>query len=262
MDLKPLFFLDIVFLSMNIILFSTDDKYSPSLFCFNKNDERYSHIKNILHLKEKDIFKCGLINGKIGKGTIEKMNETKLVFSFVEEENPEALYPINVIIGIPRPIQLKRLLKDVATMGVSSIHLVGTMLGEKSYLDSTLIEQNKIEKYLLEGASQAGSTLIPTCAIYTSIYHFFEKVKIEKEAEKILFDINYKNLPMSSAKDITNSSNIWLGFGSERGWSEKERDIFYREGFKFITLGKRILRTETACIAGLSYMLTCLNEYS
>ena len=114
---------------MNIILFSTDDKYFPSLFCFNKNDERYSHIKNILHLKEKDIFKCGLINGKIGKGTIEKMNEVKLVFSFVEEESPDILYPINLIIGIPRPIQLKRLLKDVATMGVSSIHLVGTMLG-------------------------------------------------------------------------------------------------------------------------------------
>lgn len=247
---------------MNIILFSNNDRYSPYIFSFHKNDERYSHIKNILHLKEGDVFKCGLINGKIGEGIIKEIDGEKLFFSFIEKTIPEALYPINLIIGIPRPIQLKRLLKDVATIGVSSIHLVGTMLGEKSYLDSTLIEKEKTEKYLIEGMSQAGSTLLPTCKIYNSIYQFFEKVKLENNAEKIIFDINFKNTSTASAKDITNYNNIWLSFGSERGWSEKERDVFYRKGFKFITLGKRILRTETACIAGLSYILTCMGEYN
>lgn len=246
---------------MNIVLFSIKDKYSPFLFCFYKNDERYSHIKNILHLRVGDAFKCGLINEKLGKGVIKEMNEEKLLFLFIEEMSPEVLYPINMIIGIPRPIQLKRLLKDVATIGICSIHLVGTMLGEKSYLDSTLIEQNKIEKYLIEGASQSGSTLLPTCTIYNSIYQFFEKAKIEKESEKIVFDINYKTAHATSAKDIKNYKNIWLSFGSERGWSEKERDIFYRKDFKFITLGKRILRTETACIVGLSYILTSMGAY-
>ncbi len=246
---------------MNIILFSDNDKYFSD-FCFIKNDERYLHIKNILHLKEGDVFKCGLINGKIGKGIIKEIDEARLLFSFIEEEIPETLYPINLIIGIPRPIQLKRLLKDVATIGVSSIHLVGTILGEKSYLDSTLIEENKIEKYLLEGASQAGSTILPTCTIYSSVYQFFEKMKIDKEVTKIIFDINYKNAPSVSARDIKKCKSIWLSFGSERGWSEKERNIFYREGFRSITLGKRILRTETACIVGLSYVLTCLGEYN
>lgn len=246
---------------MNIILFSNNDKYSSSIFFFHKNDERYSHIKNILHLKEGDVFKCGLINGKVGKGIIKEINEAKLLFSFMETAEPQALYPINLIIGIPRPIQLKRLLKDVATIGVSSIHLVGTMLGEKSYMDSTLIEKNKIEKYLLEGATQAGSTLLPIYTIYSSIECLFENMKIEKRAEKIIFDINYKNVPSASGNDIKNYKNIWLSFGSERGWSEIERNIFYKEGFKFITLGNRILRTETACIAGLSYILTRMGEY-
>lgn len=247
---------------MNIILFSIDDKYSSSIFCFHKEDERYSHIKNILHLREGDSFKCGIINGKIGNAVIQEMQDTKLLFSFTEETCAQALYPINLIIGIPRPIQLKRLLKDVTTMGVSSIHLVGTMLGEKSYMDSTLIEEKKIEKYLLEGASQAGSTLLPTYEIYTSIHHFFEKINLDKEDEKIIFDINYKNAPTAFSKDIINYKNIWLAFGSERGWAEKERNIFYRRNFKFITLGNRILRTETACIAGISYILTSTGKYN
>jgi len=42
----------------------------------------------------------------------------------------------------------------------------------------------------------------------------------------------------------------------------ERKNIFYREGFKFITLGKRILRTETACIAGLSYILTSTGKYN
>jgi len=245
---------------MNIILFSSDDKYYDNFFCFNKKDERYSHIKNILHLKENDVFKCGIINGRIGKGIIKEIDEAKILFLFVETASPAKLYPINLIIGIPRPIQLKRLLKDVATIGVSSIHLVGTMLGEKSYMDSTLIEKEKIEKYLIEGASQAGSTLLPRYAIYSSIYQFFKNIILKEDDRKIIFDINYKNIPNESNKDIKHNS-IWLAFGSERGWSEKERKIFYEHDFEFITLGKRILRTETATIAGLSYILTCMGEY-
>ena len=245
---------------MNIILFSLNDKYCDNVFCFDKKDERYSHIKSILHLKEKDSFKCGIINGKEGRGVIEEINEMRILFSFIEVAFPAKLYPINLIVGIPRPIQLKRLLKDIATMGVSSIHLVGTMLGEKSYMDSTLIEEKKIEKYLIEGASQAGSTLLPTYAIYSSIYQFFKNTSLKEDDTKIIFDINYKNIPSASSENIKYNS-IWLAFGSERGWSEKEREMFYKQKFNFITLGKRILRTETATIAGLSYILTSLGEY-
>ncbi|MGP1437921.1 MAG: RsmE family RNA methyltransferase [Treponema sp.] len=246
---------------MNIILLSINDQYSNNDFCFNSNDERYLHIKNILHLKENDIFKCGIINGKVGTGIIKKIDDKKLLFAFKEVCPPNNLYPINVIIGIPRPIQLKRLLKDITTMGVSSIHLVGTMLGEKSYMSSTLIENNNIEKYLIEGATQAGTTLLPTCKIHNSIYKFFENEVLQEVDEKIIFDINYKNIPNVSAKNIKKDRTIWLAFGSERGWSEQERNIFYKNNFKFITLGNRILRTETASIAGISYILTCMNEY-
>ena len=71
---------------MNIVLFSDDDCATPDCIndgcVFYKNDERYLHIKKILHLKEGDVFKAGIINGKIGEALISHLSEEKIVFSF------------------------------------------------------------------------------------------------------------------------------------------------------------------------------------
>ena len=70
---------------MNIVLFSDDDCVNPDCinggFVFYKNDERYLHIKKVLHLKEGDVFKAGIINGKIGEALISHLSEEKIVFS-------------------------------------------------------------------------------------------------------------------------------------------------------------------------------------
>ena len=67
-------------------------------------------------------------------------------------------------------------------------------------------------------------------------------------------------MPKSLQIDFKQKS-FWLAIGSERGWAEKEREFFYKQGFQFVTLGNRILRTETACIAAISYILTKTNHY-
>ena len=251
---------------MNIILFSFNDfKYTnknENIFFFNKNDERYSHITKILRLKVGDVFKCGLINADIGEGIIKEINENNLLFSFNVLESPKPLQPIHLILGISRPIQLKRILKDVSTIGISSIHLMGTILGEKSYMNSALIEKENIQKYLIEGASQGGSTLLPSCTIYNSLYHFLISESSPKDDDvKIVFDImpNYKKQNIDY--EIKKEKKIYLAIGSERGWAEKEREIFYNHNFISTTLGKRILRTETATIASLSYILTKMGVY-
>jgi len=45
------------------------------------------------------------------------------------------------------------------------------------------------------------------------------------------------------------ASSAVLAVGSERGWSEHERDLLDTAGFLRLSLGSRALRTETACIA-------------
>ncbi len=159
--------------SMNICLFSKEEIEQPLAW----NDERAEHILKVLHKKEGDSFTAGIIEGQSGKAVITKINpKVSIEFSFTGDtaesggnENEKPLYPLSMIIGFPRPIQLKRLLRDLAGLGSNSIHLTGTELGEKSYLQSNLLEKGAAYKMLLDGTVQAGSTHIPKLYMHKNL---------------------------------------------------------------------------------------------
>ena len=271
---------------MNIVLFSDDDCVNPdcindgcffykhdksinNCFVFYKNDERYLHIKKILNLKEGDVFKAGIINGKIGEALISHLSEEKIVFSFCPnkpdknldntdagkiESKPLPLPPIKIILGFPRPIQLRRILRDAASLGFAEIVLCGTELGERSYLKSNLSSPEEIKKYLLDGISQAGQTLLPDFSFCNSVKEALKNLKTASfKGSKVLLDIG--DFPSLSTFRMTKGEELTIAIGSERGWTQNERESFLAEGFISYSMGKRILRTETALTSALSVLL-------
>ena len=271
---------------MNIVLFSDDDCAAPdcindgcvfykhdksinNCFVFYKNDERYLHIKKVLHLKEGDVFKAGIINGKIGEALISHLSEEKIVFSFCPNEpdknldntdadkiesKPLPLPPIKIILGFPRPIQLRRILRDAASLGFAEIVLCGTELGERSYLKSNLSSPEEIKKYLLDGISQAGQTLLPDFSFCNSVKEALKNLKTASfKGSKVLLDIG--DFPSLSTFKMKKGEELTIAIGSERGWTQNEREAFFSEGFISYSMGKRILRTETALTSALSVLL-------
>lgn len=241
---------------MNIILFS--EKENTTFF---KNDKRYLHIKKILKLSEGESFRAGIINGKIGEAVITEFSPEKLVFAFKPQSESEALPKIKLILGFPRPIQLKRILRDAASLGFCKLFLTGTELGEKSYLKSNLAAAAEIETYLLDGISQAGQTLLPMFSLYNSIKDVLQNINSEApflKSKKILLDIS-DNAEFLSTLKIDTDEEIIVAIGSERGWTNNERKLFQDAEFKSYSMGKRILRTETAVCAALSIISANLN---
>jgi len=271
---------------MNIVLFSDDDCVNPdcindgcffykhdksinNCFVFYKNDERYLHIKKVLHLKEGDVFKAGIINGKIGEALISHLSEEKILFSFCPntpdknldntdadkiENKPLPLPPIKIILGFPRPIQLRRILRDAASLGFAEIVLCGTDLGERSYLKSNLSSPEEIKKYLLDGISQAGQTLLPDFSFCNSVKEALKNLKTASfKGSKVLLDIG--DFPSLSTFKMKKGEELTIAIGSERGWTQNEREAFFSEGFISYSMGKRILRTETALTSALSVLL-------
>lgn len=258
---------------MNIVLFSDDDCATPDCIndgcVFYKNDERYLHIKKILNLKEGDVFKAGIINGKIGEALISHLSEEKIVFSFCPnppdknldntdagkiETRPLPLPPIKIILGFPRPIQLRRILRDAASLGFAEIVLCGTELGERSYLKSNLSSPEEIKKYLLDGISQAGQTLLPEFSFCGAVKEALKNLKTASfKGSRVLLDIG--DFPSLSTFKMKKGEELTIAIGSERGWTQNEREAFLAEGFISYSMGKRILRTETALTSALSVLL-------
>ena len=240
---------------MNIVLFSQEEAAAHFL---NLNDTRTKHILSILHKKEGDYFEAGIINKEAGKAKITQLTPEGLFFDFFPENSGKPLYPLIMLIGFPRPIQLKRLFRDMAGLGVKEIHLMGTELGEKSYRDSSIVEKGAAFEALKDGTVQAKSTHIPELFLHNSVKECLNTLKNRlSSSEKVLLD---PKAPCSlsgylSKLNKQSQKEYFAAIGSERGWTAKEQELFAEFDFTCCSMGERILRTETASTTAASLFL-------
>lgn len=247
---------------MNICLFKQEELNKP----LSVKDERGQHIIKILHKKEGDTFSAGVINGMAGIAIIKSIQNGEITFDFAPDSEGKNLYPLKMIIGFPRPIQLKRLLRDIAALGVQEVHLTGTELGEKSYMQSNLVEHGTAYQMLLDGTVQAASTHVPDLFLHKTLKDCLESVISEKELcnnAKILKlcmdNINPKGSLFSVLQEqYEKPALIVAAIGSERGWTQKEREMLESAGYLRVGLGPRVMRTETAATVSASIISACM----
>lgn len=289
---------------MNIILLRQGE-LSAETFSFSKTDERFLHIKKVLKLDVGSTFKAGLINGQKGTAEITSFSDEGLSARFTVSENVDGintdsmLPPIKLILGFPRPIQLRRILRDVAGLGIEALYLTGTELGEKSYLQADIAAETEIERLLIDGCSQAGDTHIPKVYRAYSLRHFFDRYEDEIQADHLQavldvpFQIEQDFIDQAHLKRDHTAQNhieqthseqdgtlfspamyplpqlqwdgkqtLWLAVGNERGWSLNERLLFAEKHFTAYTMGQRILRTETAVTSAVAVCLALSNTWN
>ncbi|MGL4987335.1 MAG: RsmE family RNA methyltransferase, partial [Treponemataceae bacterium] len=172
---------------MNRILFTQNEIDKP----LSRADNRAQHCIKVLQKKEGDDFEAGIINGNAGIATITTIDNENMHFTFKSDEQKNMpLEPLSLIIGFPRPIQLKRILRDCGTFGVQAIHLAGTQLGEKSYLKSNMITSGEAQRALLDGVIQSKGTFLPQLFIHKSLEECLESLALDtlQKAKRIVFD--------------------------------------------------------------------------
>ena len=164
-----------------------------------------------------------------------------------------------MIIGFPRPIQLKRLLRDIAALGICQVHLTGTELGEKSYMQSNLVEHGTAYKMLLDGTVQAASTHVPDLFLHKTLPECLKSFENENQIKIALDNVNPQKSLSSYTEQIKNlpkETQIIAAIGSERGWTDKERKLLEDSGFIRLGMGQRVMRTETAATVASSIILS------
>ena len=233
---------------MNIILF---DKM-PENNLIPAGDYRAKHINSVLKLREHDTFRMGIINESEGLATVEKINEEGVFFVY-EKTSVPVLNPVTLLVAHVRPICMKRILREAVSLGCEKIILTGTDTGEKSYILSSLYTTDEYREYLLDGAMQSAHAGIPKVLFASDVGSAVSLV--DPESNLILLD-NVHSKGNLSSLDIHGKTVIAVG--PERGWSDRERKIFEQNNFIPVLLGQRVLRTETACSAGVAVLLARL----
>ena len=242
---------------MNIVLFEEAELASPLPLC----DPRIKHIQKILHKGVGDSFDAGIVNGAAGTVEILSVSPQGMEFRFVANGDGKPLHPVTMIIGFPRPIQLKRLLRDIASLGVSQVHLCGTELGEKSYLKATLSQPEELHAMLKDGSIQAKSTHVPQVFVHQNVASCLDFVAGNDSIQVALDNIEPTAslqgfLSSKFSADEAKTAGVVAAIGSERGWTAKERNLFRERGFTLCGMGERVLRTETAATTAVAIILS------
>ena len=262
---------------MNRILFESDEIHDGRA---TFSDVRAEHVLNVLHGEVGQTLKTGVLDGPIGTSVIERI-EGGSVTVRCTHETPSLPPWIDLILAPPRPRVMKRLLPQLASLGVRRIVLVGAEKVEKAFWGAQLLKEEIYRPLLVDGLQQAGTTAVPMIEVFKSFKRFVEN-KLDSffggQSPRIV--AHPAAAATSAAAPVVVATNLRgqspefgeqspefqcgacgaralpvLAVGPEGGWTDEEVARLEEKGFARMSLGARILRTDTALIAILSRLM-------
>ncbi len=232
---------------MNVILFEEAEVGVP----LPRTDPRAVHIETILKRAAGERFDAGIVDGAMGKGWIESADQDSLILGFAWTGQPPALSGLQAVIGLPRPQTARKVLQEATSLGLGRITFFQAERGEPSYASSTLWSDGEWRRILVNGASQAFDTRLPVVTHCASLARALAGLPMGTPV--IALD-NYEATGPLSLVAAAKMLPIVLALGAERGWSAAERDLLRARGAALAHLGARVLRVETALIAGIAVL--------
>lgn len=227
---------------MNLILLSPEDLTSPSIAVI-KDSRRLTHIKNIHGAALGDTLKVGMLNGNMGKGTITALGESEISLALDLTEPPPTALDLTLVLALPRPKMLRRILQTISTLGVKKLHLINSYRVEKSYWQTPFLEAASIHEQLLLGLEQGCDTRLPEVHLHKRFKPFVEdELPALIAGTRALVAHPYTPNVCPSQIDYALS----LAVGPEGGFIEYEIALLQKCGFEAVHLGERIMRVETA----------------
>lgn len=222
-----------------------------------------NHIKNVLRLKSGDEILVGDGNGMDYQCRIEDIAQDMVTANIVDVFKNAAELPVKITLfqGMPKSDKLELIIQKAVELGAYEIVPVLTKRTVVKIDDKKA--GKKIDRYngIAESAGkQSGRGIIPEVKPFMT---FKQAIDYAKTLDMNLIPYEEaKGIEYSREviKDIKGKKSLGIFIGPEGGFAKEEVDMAVAMGAKCITLGNRILRTETAGLAVLSIIMFELDE--
>ncbi len=235
---------------MNLLLFSQQDRLEDNRVRIT--DFRLQHLQKVIAASEGDSLRVGEINGLMGTAELLKLSSDEAVLAVNLDQSPPAKIPLTLVLALPRPKMLRRILRTVAEMGVPELHLINSYRVEKSYWQTPVLDATAVADYFQQGLMQSRDTVLPTLHLHQRFKPFVEDELaglIENHRALVAHPGDYPACPGADALPTL------LAIGPEGGFIPYEVEQLRAAGCTPVSLGPRILRVENAVaslIAGMS----------
>ncbi|XCN71814.1 MAG: 16S rRNA (uracil(1498)-N(3))-methyltransferase [Candidatus Electrothrix aestuarii] len=236
---------------MNLLLFEQHELHENHVVL---KDHREKHIRTVLKLSTGESLRVGMVDGNMGRGKIIRMENKEVELQVQLENLPSSPPDIELILALPRPIMLQRILKQATVLGVRRLHLIRSAKVEKSFFQTPVLEPAKIRELLLEGLSQAVDTRLPEVTIHQRFKPFVQDVLPTLGGYGVLAHPGIKKMLPQISPTLQKEEKILLAIGPEGGWNDFEVENFLEQGFSGFSMGNRILHVDTAVVALLAQL--------
>lgn len=216
---------------------------------------RGRHIREVLKAGEGATVRIGLVEGPKGTGTVEAWEgaegvRLRCAWEAVVPERPRT----DLWLAMPRPKVMRRLWAELAAVGVGRIWILRARKTERCYFDTHVLEPETVRAGLLEGLQQAKDTRLPEVRVCTGrLDEWLESGAGEAEgyARRWVAEPGAGRVPWEA---MGTAGRTVVAIGPEGGWTENEVGLLKARGFEGLSLGERVLRSDTACVAALSVL--------
>tara|TARA_R110002049_G_scaffold53223_48_gene149132 strand:+ start:2985 stop:3692 length:708 start_codon:yes stop_codon:yes gene_type:complete len=231
---------------VNLLLFSDADRQSSHRVAVH--DRRLQHLLQVHCAQAGDTLRVGEINGLVGEARILQIDDKAAVLDVMLDQPPPPKLPLTLILALPRPKMLRRILRNVAELGVGELHLIHSYRVEKSYWLSPVLEEASVREYLLQGLEQSRDTRLP--AVH---YHRRFKPFVEDSLPGLLTGRTALLAQPGEHPPCPRhiSGPCLLVIGPEGGFIPYEVEKLHDSGCQPVSLGARILRVENAVTSSL-----------
>ena len=224
----------------------------------------HNHIKNVLRMKVGDTILISA-NGKSDLCEIETIDNDEIIAPIIEEDyqNTELPLQIHLFQGLPKSDKMELIIQKAVELGVYSITPIEmkrciVKLDDKKKKS----KQTRWQSISESAAKQSKRNLIPE--INETISY---KAALDAAKELDLLLVPYENedgilSTKEALKELKKAKSVGIIIGPEGGFDEGEIEAAKNAGGRIISLGKRILRTETAAITavGMCMLYTEMSE--
>lgn len=207
---------------------------------------RAAHAAEVLRVAPGERIRAGVIGGRMGDAEVLSSTPGELVLAPRLETDPPPPSPVSLLVAVPRPKILRRVLQAAASMGVKRILLLGTYRVEKSFFASPALEPTAVRAELLLGLEQGRDTILPE----VSLRRFF-KPFVEDELEALFPEPSRLLAHPAPAAPLLGElprrgPRAVIAVGPEGGFTPYEARRLEEKGFAPFSLGPRVLRVDVA----------------
>lgn len=215
---------------------------------------------NVLRVKNTEEIVLFNGNGKAYPALPEVLEKRRASVRILREEATDNESPLNITLvqAVSAAERMDFTLQKSVELGVAEIRPV---ISERCVvrLSGERAEKRvaRWQEIVVSACEQSGRNIVPKVLPLTTYAQALQQ--LPQETSKLLMSLN-RAQKLSDVRP--QSGKVVFMVGPEGGWTEKEEQQAFDAGFQSVTLGKRVLRTETASLAAIAAMQTLWGDFA